>query len=106
MKYYNTNIGGSEETVAMSEGTLDHVWSSHSNGQGELLQGFYLQEVSLSDDQFVDICKSSYDFSKYQQTRNGRSPFTEQEEWDGASPALEMFNLSTENWVEIYGPSQ
>ena len=106
MKYYKTNIGGSEDIVAMNSETLDAVFSSLSDGQGWLLEGYFIEEVSLSDEEFITACKNCDKFASHHQKRNGYSPFTEQEEWDGATPALEIFNLSTENWVEVYGPCQ
>ena len=106
MKYYRTNLGGNDAITAMSTKTLDYMWSAYNDGQGHLLKGYYIEEVSLSDDEFINACRDCNNFSNHQQKRQGISPFTEKEEWDGASPPLEMFNLSTENWVEIYPACQ
>ena len=56
-----------------------------------------IEELSLSDADFKKECKRSDEFANLQQKRSGHSPFTEQEE---------LFNVSTKNWVEIFGSSQ
>lgn len=59
----------------------------------------------MNDNEFKKWFKTTKDTPEIE-TRYNFGHLTQEELWEGASPALEAKNPSTENWVEIYPITQ
>jgi len=73
------------------------------NPGGYYAVGASVEEVSLTNEQFK---KEVIEKTLKPYYRDGNHWFTPEEIWDGANAPLEAFNLSTQQWVEIYSATQ